>query len=63
MNACVNDSGLTFTAWHEAAGYTISWMSRCDMRFFALLHKAWRLGDSPEDWQGAVKVLDVSPWN
>lgn len=62
MSLCVNDSGLTFSYWHEQAGYTIQWMSRCDMRFFALLERAWRRGDNPDDWKGAVKVLGV-PWN
>ena len=62
MNLCVNDSGLTFSFWHEAAGYSISWMARCDLRFFGLLHKAWRRGDNPDDWKGSVKVLGV-PWD
>lgn len=62
MNLCVNDSGLTFTAWHEQAGYTISFMARCDMRFFAMLHKAWRLGDSPCNWSGKRDGTQL-PWN
>ena len=47
MSVCVNQDGLTFSAWHQAAGYSISWMARCDLRLLGLLHKAWRAGDSP----------------
>lgn len=57
MNLCINEHGLTFTAWHESAGYTLSWMARCDMRFFALLHKAWRAGADPAGWKGADHKL------
>ena len=59
----VNEPGLTFAVWHEQAGYTIQWMSRCAPRWFSMLHRAWREGDDPADWKGAVKVIEQHPWD
>jgi hypothetical protein len=58
----VNDDGLLFSHWHEAAGYTISFMARCDLRFFAMLHRAWRNCSNPKHWQGKAEGKD-NPWN
>lgn len=62
MSLCVNDDGLTFSAWHEKAGYTITFMSRCDLRFFAMLHRAWRFGSDPKHWIGKIDGTQL-PWN
>ena len=62
MSVFVNDDGLTFMQWHEAAGYTINWMARCDLRFFAMLHRAWRHGSNPHHWKGKAEA-DSQPWD
>ncbi len=60
MNACVNLEGQTFTVWTQAAGYSVSWLARCSMQFFAMLHKGWRNNDPPDKWAGRGKD---QPWD
>lgn len=54
-------SRLTFQQWHEAAGYTVTFMARCDRRYFALLYKAWDNSSDPKLWAG--RAHDEQPWN
>lgn len=47
-----NAAGLTFGEWHLAAGWTVTDMARCHMRFFKMLWGAWYRGAEPEIYSG-----------
>jgi hypothetical protein len=60
--ATMNNEGLTFSEWCDAAGYDADNWNDCPTIRTAML-KAWRLGEDPSDHrvEPIVKSFDSEP--